>query len=318
VLLVGGRRALDGSISVGTLLLALAYLGFVYGPLSGVANTTGAIQQALASAARVRETFALATEVDDGALAPARVEGALEFRNVDFAYGDRQVLRGITFTAIPGELVALVGPSGSGKSTLVSLIPRFYDPSAGDIRLDGEPLTRYRLRALREQIAFVLQDVIVLAGSVRENLRYGQLDASDAAIEQAARDAHAHEFITRLDYGYDTPLAEGGGGLSGGEKQRLGIARAFLKNSPILILDEPTAALDTLAEEQIFEAVDRLRRGRTMFVIAHRLSTVRSADRILVLDRGSIVATGSHEALLASSELYRDLAARLTSPGTGG
>jgi len=196
----------------------------------------------------------------------------------------------------------------------VSLIPRFYDPLEGQILLDGQDSRRFRLRTLREQVAYVLQDVIILAASVRENLRYGRLDATDEEIEEAARAAHVHDFIMRLPEGYDTELAEAGQGLSGGERQRLSIARAFLKNAPILILDELTAALDTVSESLIFEAIERLRKGRTTFVIAHRLSTVLAADRILVLDRGELVAEGTHEQLLATSELYRRLAAQLTSP----
>ena len=314
VVLFGGLQVLHGRLTLGDLLLALAYLGFVYGPLSGIANTTGTIQRALASAERVREIFALATEVDDGRAPSPRFAGRVEYQDVSFAYERVPVLSGVSFVAHPGELVALVGPSGSGKSTLVSLIPRFYDPGTGRILIDGHDSSRYRLRTLREQIAIVQQDVIVLAGSVRDNLRYGRLDASDAEIEEAARAAHAHDFIMRLPHGYDTELAEAGSGLSGGEKQRLSIARAFLKNASILILDEPTAALDTMSEELVLRAVDRLRQGRTAFVIAHRLSTVRAADRILVMNQGQVVAEGTHDVLMQSSELYRQLANQLTHP----
>jgi ABC-type multidrug transport system fused ATPase/permease subunit len=312
VLLIGGLRVLEGRITIGTLLVALAYLGFVYGPLAGIANTFATIQQAVASGRRVRRAFEMATEVDDGSLAPRRLRGELEFEQVTFAYETAPVVRDLTFDVRPGEMIALVGPSGSGKSTLVSLIPRFYDPQAGQIRIDGTDVRRYRLAVLRQQIAIVQQDVIILAGTIRDNLRYGRLDADDASLEAAARAAHAHDFISRQPMGYDTVLAEGGGGLSGGERQRLSIARAFLKDAPILILDEPTAALDTVSERLVFAAVDALRHDRTTIVIAHRLSTVRAANRILVLESGRVVAEGGHDALLRSSALYRELAAQLS------
>jgi ATP-binding cassette subfamily B protein/subfamily B ATP-binding cassette protein MsbA len=314
VILVGGMLVLRGELTVGTLLVAMAYLGFVYGPLSGIANTTGTIQQALAAGRRVRDLFALSGEVEERGDACPRFEGHVEFQDVRFAYDGRPVLQDINLTVKPGELVALVGPSGSGKTTLVSLIPRFYEPDSGRILVDGVDIGKCRLRSLREQVAIVLQEVLVLAGSIRENLRYGELEADDAAIRAAARAAHAHEFIERLEKGYDTELAEAGTGLSGGEKQRLSIARAFLKNAPILILDEPTAALDTMSERQVFSAVGELRQGRTTFVIAHRLSTVRAADRIIVMDAGRIVGEGTHETLLQTSPLYRELSSQFTHP----
>jgi ABC-type multidrug transport system fused ATPase/permease subunit len=313
VVLTGGLLVLRGRITIGTVLVALAYLGFVYGPLSGLANTTGSIQQAVAGVRRVRETLAQTPEsIDEGGLAPKRLEGRVEFEAVSFSYDDREVLHDVSFTATPGELVALVGPSGSGKTTLVSLIPRFYEPTRGRILIDRVDASKYRLGPLRRQIALVMQESIVLSGSIRDNLRYGNLDAVDAAILSAARAANAHEFIEQLPDGYDTELGEAGAGLSGGQKQRLSMARAFLKDAPILILDEPTAALDTLSERLVLNALRRLRAGRTVFVIAHRLSTVREADRILVLDRGRIVASGTHETLIAKNDLYRRLATQLT------
>jgi ATP-binding cassette, subfamily B, bacterial len=312
VLLIGGLGVLNGRLSIGTLLVAIAYLGYVYGPLSGIANMVGTIQHALASGRRIRDAFALGTEVENGTISPPRLHGRIEFQNVTFAYDGTAVLHGVSFTAHPGEMTALVGQSGSGKTTLISLIPRFHDPLSGQILIDGVDIRRYRLGLLRQQIAIVPQDVMVLAGTIRDNLRYGRLDASDEEIEQAARDAQAHGFIMRLRRGYDTQIGETGAGLSGGERQRLSIARAFLKQAPILILDEPTAALDAASERQVIAAIDGLRHHRTTLVIAHRLSTVRAADRIIVLDRGTVVAEGTHDTLLQTSPLYRELATHLT------
>jgi ATP-binding cassette, subfamily B, bacterial len=318
VILAGGVSVLNGRISLGTLLLLIAYLGFVYGPLCGIANTTGALQQAVASARRIRQTLALVAEPVDapGAIdADTIVRGEVEFDRVSFHYqGGADVLRGMTFAAQAGELVALVGLSGSGKTTAVSLITRLYEATAGRILIDGVDVRRYRLESLRRRVSVVLQDALVFSGSVRDNIRYGRLDATDAQIEAAARAADAHDFIMALPHGYDTALGEAGHGLSGGQKQRISIARAFLKDAPILILDEPTAALDNITEASIFEALRRLQAGRTTFVIAHRLSTVRSADRILVLDRGRVVAQGRHERLVRVSALYARLAQQLSAP----
>jgi ATP-binding cassette subfamily B protein/subfamily B ATP-binding cassette protein MsbA len=209
-------------------------------------------------------------------------------------------------------MVALVGLTGAGKTTLVSLIPRFYDASAGRVLVDGVDVRQYQLRSLRERIAIVLQEPVLFSGTIADNLRYGRLDATSEEIEAAARAAHAHDFISRLPKGYDTPVAEAGGSLSGGERQRLSVARAILKNAPILILDEPTSSLDAISEEIVFSALRRLRAGRTVIVIAHRLSTVRDADRILVLDGGRIAAEGRHDELLKTSLLYRRMCARLS------
>ncbi len=315
IIIVGGVHVMRGQLSVGALTVVVAYLGAVYGPLSSIAHTTGQLQAAIAGARRVRAMFALTPETVDApdAIDASAVTGDIRFENVGFDYPDgTKVLHDIDFTAKPGEMVALVGLTGAGKTTLVSLIPRFYNATAGRVVIDGVDVRQYRVRSLREKIAIVLQDPVLFQGTIRDNLRYGRLDATQEDIEQAARAAHAHEFISRLPKGYDTEIAEAGGSLSGGERQRLSVARAIIKNAPILILDEPTSSLDAISEEIVFAALRRLRAGRTTIVIAHRLSTVRDADCILVLDGGRIAAKGRHEELLQSSQLYRRMCARLS------
>jgi ABC-type multidrug transport system fused ATPase/permease subunit len=315
IVVVGGMHVMSGVLTVGALTVVISYLGAVYGPLSSIAHTTGQLQGAIAGAKRVRAMFALVPETVEppGAVDADNVRGEIRFEGVGFSYPDgTSVLHDIDFTAKPGELIALVGLTGAGKTTLVSLIPRFYDPTAGRVLIDGVDVKNYRVRSLRERIGIVLQDPVLFAGTIADNLRYGRLDATAEEIADAARAAHAHEFISHLAKGYDTEIAEAGGGLSGGERQRLSVARAILKNAPILILDEPTSSLDAISEEIVFSALRRLRTGRTTIVIAHRLSTVRDADCILVLDGGQIAAKGRHEDLLASSLLYRRMCARLS------
>jgi ABC-type multidrug transport system fused ATPase/permease subunit len=293
----------------------IAYLAAVYNPLSSIAETIGSLQQALVSARRVREIFALSPEQHDapGVLDASRMSGLIRFDHVSFSYDESHpVLRDISFDARPGEMVAVVGLTGAGKTTLVSLIPRFFDPTSGRVSIDGIDASRYALRSLRERIAVVPQEPVLFSGSIADNIRYGRLDASDEEIAAAARAAHVHEFVQRLPHGYDTQVAEAGATLSGGERQRLGIARAILKNAPILILDEPTSSLDAISEQIVFDALRRLRHGRTTIVIAHRLSTIRDATRILVLDGGRLVAQGTHDDLLASHELYQRMCARLS------
>jgi ATP-binding cassette subfamily B protein/subfamily B ATP-binding cassette protein MsbA len=315
VLIVGGQHVLGGQMSIGALTVVIAYLGAVYGPLSAIAHTTGSLQSAIAGARRVRAILALLPETVEapGAIDATSVRGEIRFEAVGFTYPDgTRVLEDISFSAAPGEVVALVGLTGAGKTTLVSLIPRFYEATRGRVLVDGVDVKQYRIRSLRERIAIVLQDPVLFAGTIADNLRYGRLDATDEEVEAAGRAAHAHEFVSRLPKQYATEIAEAGGGLSGGERQRLSVARAILKNAPILILDEPTSSLDAISEEIVFAALRRLREGRTTVVIAHRLSTVRDADRILVLDKGRIAAVGRHEELLTSSRLYRRMCARLS------
>jgi ABC-type multidrug transport system fused ATPase/permease subunit len=317
VLGVGGMQVVDGTVTVGTLLVVMMYLGYVYGPMTAIANLTGSIQHALAGARRVHETLALPAERDAADALDARhITGHVTFDEVKFGYGPSDgseplTIRGVSLTAAPGEMVALVGPSGAGKTTLVSLLTRMYDVQSGHLLIDGVDIRRYRLQSLRERVAIVLQDAVLLSGTIAENIRYGRLDAGPQDIRAAAEAAGADDFIVRLPKGYETEMAESGIGLSGGERQRLSIARAFLKDAPILILDEPTASLDALNEARVLDAVRRLRAGRTTFVIAHRLSTVREADKILVMDAGRVVAEGRHDELLARCPLYAEMCQRL-------
>jgi subfamily B ATP-binding cassette protein MsbA len=269
--------------------------------LSSIAHTTGQVQGAVAGARRVRAMLAMTPEEDHpaDALAADGIRGHVRFEGVGFSYPDgTAVLHDITFEAHPGEMVALVGLTGAGKTTLVSLIPRFYNPTSGQVLIDGIDHRRYRLSSLRERIAIVLQDPILFSGTIADNLRYGRLDASEAEVEEAARAAHAHEFIVGLQRGYDTLIGERGQRLSGGQRQRLAIARALLKDAPILVLDEATSALDSESELLVQEALANLMKGRTSIVIAHRLSTIRRADAIVVLERGRIVEIGRHDELL--------------------
>ena len=315
VLIVGGLHVMNGTLTLGSLLVVIAYLAAVYDPISAIAHSTGSLQQAVASARRVRAIFALTPEVldaDDG-IDASDIGGHIRFDAVSFSYGEhRNVLDSISFQARPGEMVALVGLTGAGKTTIASLIPRFFEPSSGRVLIDEVDVARYGLRSLREQIALVPQQPVLFTGSIADNIRYGRLDASDAEVEAAARDANLHDFVSRLPLGYESPVHEAGATFSGGERQRIGIARALLKAAPILILDEPTSAVDAISEGAIFDTLRRLRANHTTLVIAHRLSTVRDASRILVLDDGRLIAQGSHDELITTCELYRQMCARLS------
>jgi ABC-type multidrug transport system fused ATPase/permease subunit len=300
-----------GPLPIGQPTVVHPYLGSVNGPPPEVAHTRGQLPDAPASARRVRATLALEPEPEDApdALPADGLAGAVRFEGVGFRYPDgTDVLHDIGFTAAPGEMVALVGLTGAGKTTLVSLVPRLYDTSCGRVLLDDVDVRKYQLRSLRDRIAIVPLEPVLLQGTIADNLRYGRLDATPEQIEQAARAAHAHDFIARLPHGYETEIAEAGGGLSGGERQRLSVARAILKDAPILILDEPTSSLDAISEEIVFSALKRLRAGRTTIVIAHRLSTVRRADHICVIEDGRVVEEGDHDALASGGGLYARLA----------
>jgi ATP-binding cassette, subfamily B, bacterial len=309
LLWLGGRYALDERISVGTVLVFLSYLTALYGPLNAITYTAATLQLAAANAERVMEVLGTPPDVrEQPGAREVRLQGRVRYERVSFAYEPgRPVLHDITLEARPGETVAIVGPTGSGKTTLVNLLVRFFDPAGGHVSVDGHDLRSLRLRSLRRQVAIVLQDPFILPLTVRDNIAYGHPGAPDAAVTAAAVAANAAEFIERLPAGYDTVIGEGGATLSGGERQRLAIARAFLKDAPILVLDEPTASVDTRTESLLLEALARLAHGRTTFVIAHRLSTVRGADHIVVLDGGRIVEAGRHADLLARRGLYATL-----------
>jgi ABC-type multidrug transport system fused ATPase/permease subunit len=311
VIWLAGRRALQGVLTPGDVVLLAAYLVMLYKPLETLAYTAVAVQGAAAGARRVLALLDVQPDVTDapGAVTlPGRPSGGLAFERVTFAYrSGRPALRDVSLVVRPGEVVAIVGASGAGKTTLASLVVRFYDPQAGRITLDGHDLRALALRSLRENVALVLQDPIVFGASIRENIAYGRPAATGAEVERAARAANAHEFVAALPEGYDTVVGERGVTLSGGQRQRLSIARAFVKDAPVLILDEPTSALDADNERAILDALARLMKGRTTLIIAHRLSTIRHADRILVLEDGAVAEQGTHGELLARRRVYARL-----------
>ena len=309
VLWVGGIHVLDAEISVGTLVVFVSYLASLYTPLESLAYLSMGFATASAGAKRVFEIMESDDCVRDRPRAKtltSRSTGRVLFESVDFGYEPgRPVLHGIDIEATPGETVALVGPTGAGKSTLVSLIPRFFDPWKGRILLDGRDIRDIRIASLRAHMAIVLQDPFLLPMTLAENIAYGRPQASRADIERAAVDANADGFIRGLPKGFDTVIGERGATLSLGQRQRLSIARAFLKDAPILILDEPTSALDAATEASLIAALERLMIGRTTFIIAHRLSTIRRASRIVVIDKGRTVENGTHRDLLQLNRIYR-------------
>jgi ATP-binding cassette subfamily B protein len=304
---LGGVLVWRGEITVGTLVAFLGYIGGLFGPVQNLTNSYQSLRRASVSLETIFGILDTQDAVSDepNALELADLLGDVRFEDVGFCYEEgKAVLRGVNLHVRAGETVAVVGPSGSGKSTLMSLLQRLYVPTTGRILMDGRDVRWLTQKSLRRQISVVLQDPYLFNDTIRANIAYGRPDASDAEIESAARAANAHEFISALPGGYDTPVRERGTGLSSGQRQRIAIARALLKNSPVIVLDEPTSALDTPSDAATLDGLATLLRGRTTFIVAHRLSTVMSADRIVVLKDGSVAETGSHEELVRQDGYY--------------
>jgi subfamily B ATP-binding cassette protein MsbA len=310
VLWFGARMVLQGALSAGSLIVFILYLGKMYKPMQDLSKMTDAYAKASVGYERIREVLATDGEVADlpGARPARRFQGRVEFENVYFQYEpEAPVLREVTLRIEAGQTAALVGPTGAGKTTIVSLIPRFYDPISGVVRIDGQDVRGFTQKSLRQQMSFVLQETLLFHGTIWNNIAYGKPEASRNEIFRAAELANAHEFIDKLPQGYDTLVGERGVTLSGGQRQRIAIARAIIRDSPILIMDEPSSGLDAASEKLVFEALDRLMEGKTSIVIAHRLSTIRRADAIFVVDGGTIRESGTHEQLLRSGGLYAEL-----------
>ncbi|MGB7624403.1 MAG: ABC transporter ATP-binding protein [Terriglobia bacterium] len=312
VLWYGARLALADRLTTGTLIVFLLYLGKMYKPMRDLSKMTDTVSKSMVGYERIQEVLEIESRVKDepGARQAPKFKGQIEFAQVSFNYGgdkEKQVLRDISFKIEAGQVAALVGPSGTGKTTLVSLIPRFYDPVSGHVGIDGTDIRRYRLKSLRDQISFVLQDTLLFRATIWENIAYGKPGASPKEIKRAAELANAQEFIEEMPDGYDTMVGERGVTLSGGQRQRIAIARAVIRNTPILILDEPTVGLDAASEQSVIEALDKLMKGRTSVVIAHHLDTIRHADVIFVIKDCELAEQGTHEALLAKNGVYAEL-----------
>jgi ABC-type multidrug transport system fused ATPase/permease subunit len=310
VLGFGGWHVMRGDLTIGQLTVIIGYIAAVYKPLETISTTIASLQEISVALDASFGLLDTPVEIKDtpGAKPLRQCEGYVRFENVSFAYQERhQTLEDISFEVRPGQVVGIVGQTGAGKTTLVALLPRFYEPHRGSIVVDGEDIRNMTLKSLRDQFSIVLQEPLLFSGTIAENIRYGRLEANHDEIIAAAEAANAHDFIMRLPHKYETRLGERGAKLSGGERQRIAVARAFLRNSPILILDEPTSSIDTKTEAVILDALERLMEGRTTFMIAHRLSTVRNADLLLVLHDGRIVEQGSHEELLERGGVYSQL-----------
>jgi ABC-type multidrug transport system fused ATPase/permease subunit len=310
VLWRGAHLILAGAMTIGALTVFLSYLSKFFKPVQDLAKMTSSIAQASVALERIQailDTDSVIPQKPD-AKSPGNLTGEIAFEHVAFSYDpESPVLSDIHFNIKSGQRIGICGPTGGGKSTVVSLIPRFYDPTKGRVMIDSVDIKDYEMHELRNQIAFVLQDTVLFFGTVRDNIAYGKSGATQEEIEAAAKMANADEFISKMAHGYDTMVGERGLTLSGGQRQRIGIARAIIRNSPILILDEPTAALDTESEKLVMEALERLMKGRTVIIIAHRLSTIRDADKIVVLKGGFVAEEGPHDELLALNKIYAEL-----------
>jgi ABC-type multidrug transport system fused ATPase/permease subunit len=313
VLRRGAHLVLIEAMTLGGLTVFLSYLGKFFKPVQDLAKMTTSIAQASVALERIQAILDTDTVIPQkpDAKESTNVQGHIDFEHVAFAYGpESPVLSDVHFSIKAGQRIGICGPTGGGKSTVVSLIPRFYDPTKGRVLIDGVDITELQLhgdKGLRDQIAFVLQDTVLFFGTVRDNIAYGKIGATQEEIEAAAKMANADEFIAKMAHGYDTMVGERGLTLSGGQRQRIGIARAIIRNSPILILDEPTAALDTESEKLVMEALERLMKGRTVIIIAHRLSTIRDADKIVVLKGGYVAEEGTHDELIVLNQIYAEL-----------
>ncbi|OGX17946.1 MAG: hypothetical protein A3K83_02165 [Omnitrophica WOR_2 bacterium RBG_13_44_8b] len=309
IIFYGGRQVITGELSFGMFGLFMGALLSLIRPFKKLSQVNSIMQQAMAASARIYEILDTIPTVREkpGAAELSEFKDTIVFKDVWFKYEQQEVLKDVNLSVRRGEMLAIVGPSGTGKTTMVDLIPRFYDPVRGRILIDGIDIKDVTLASLRKQIGIVTQETILFNDTIRANIAYGSPSASDEEIEEAARNAHAHDFVMHLPERYNTVIGDRGAKLSGGERQRVAIARALLKNPPILILDEATSQLDSESERIVQEALDTLIKGRTVFVIAHRLSTVRSSKRIVVLDRGSIIEQGTHNELLSRDGLYKRL-----------
>jgi ATP-binding cassette subfamily B protein len=310
VLWYGSRLALQGELSAGILVVFLLYLGKMYKPMRELSKMTDAVSKAMVGYERIQEVLEIEARVVDlpRARKAPKFKGNIEFDHVTFSYEEGQpVLKDVSFSIKGGQVAAIVGPSGTGKTTIISLIPRFYDPQSGTIKIDGKDIREYKLKSLREQISFVLQDTLLFHATVMDNIAYGKPDATPQQVIRAAKLANAHAFIEKMPEGYDTMVGERGVTLSGGQRQRIAIARAVIRDTPILILDEPTSGLDSASEQAVIEALDRLMEGRTCIVIAHHLNSIRHADVVFVVKDSELAEQGTHEELLAAGGVYADL-----------